>query len=92
MRRYNADPSHRIKLQFYGFDSPTEITGTDSPDHVLHFVLDYLASVDSASSQEYRQRIDTLLDQDSDWEDPAAMMDPKKSVGCSPAAAAAIRR
>ena len=31
MRRYNADPSHRVKLQFYGFDSPTEMTGTDSP-------------------------------------------------------------
>src|SRR5215470_10267130 len=42
MRRYNADPSHRFKLQFYGFDSPTEMTGTDSPSHVLHFVLDYL--------------------------------------------------
>ena len=22
MRQYNADPSHRVKLQFYGFDSP----------------------------------------------------------------------
>jgi erythromycin esterase-like protein len=24
MRRYNADPSHRVQLQFYGFDIPTE--------------------------------------------------------------------
>src|SRR5215467_15883695 len=24
MREYNADPSHRVKIQFYGFDSPTE--------------------------------------------------------------------
>jgi len=31
MRQYNADPSHRVKLQFYGFDSPTEMTSTDSP-------------------------------------------------------------
>src|SRR5437016_7727123 len=29
MREYNADPSNHIKLQFYGFDSPTEMTGTD---------------------------------------------------------------
>ena len=88
MRRYNADPSHRVKLQFYGFDSPTEMIGTDSPSQVLHFVLDYLASIDSASGQEHRQRIDPLLGQDADWENPAAMMDPTKSIGLSPAATA----
>jgi erythromycin esterase len=88
MRRYNADPTHRVKLQFYGSDSPTEMTGTDSPSHVLHFVLDYLASIDRASGQEYRSRIDSLLGQDSDWENPAAMMDPTKSVGLSPEATA----
>jgi hypothetical protein len=30
MRRYNADPAHHVKLQFYGFDSPTEMVGSDS--------------------------------------------------------------
>src|SRR5437764_10969376 len=45
MRHYNADPTQRINLQFYGFDSPTEMTGSDSARQVLHFVLDYLASV-----------------------------------------------
>ena len=80
---YNADPSHRVKLQFYGFDSPTEMTGTDSPRQALHFVLDYLASIDSTSGQEYRERIDSLLGEDSNWENPAAMMDPTKSVGLS---------
>jgi erythromycin esterase len=88
MRRYNADTSHRVKLRFYGFDSPTEMTGTDSPRQVLHFVLDYLNSIDSANCQEHRQRIDPLLGQDSDWENPAAMMDPTKSVGLSPEATA----
>jgi erythromycin esterase len=86
MREYNADPSNHIKLQFYGFDSPTEMTGTDSPSQVLHVVLDYLKSIDSASGQEHRERIDPLLGQDSDWEYPAAMMDPTKSIGLSPAA------
>ena len=33
-------------------------------------------------------RIDQALGQDSDWENPAAMMDPTKSVGLSPAATA----
>jgi len=88
MRRYNADPSHRVKLQFYGFDSPTEMTGSDSPRQVLHFVLDYLALVDTSSDQMYRQRIDQFLGPDAAWENPAAMMDPAKSIGLSPEATA----
>src|SRR5205085_1665547 len=46
MRRYNSDPSHRMKIEFYAFDSPTEMTGTDSPRQLLNFVLDYLAAMD----------------------------------------------
>lgn len=88
MRAFNADPKHPVKLRFYGFDSPTEMTGTDSPRQVLYFVLDYLSSIDSASGQEYREHIDPLLGHDSDWENPAAMMDPTQSVGLSPAATA----
>jgi erythromycin esterase len=88
MRRYNADPSHNVKLHFYGFDSPTEMTGTDSPRQVLHFVLEYLASIGESSNQERRERIDLLLGQDTDWENPAAMMDPTKSIGLSSAATA----
>ncbi|HOO53582.1 MAG TPA: erythromycin esterase family protein [Methanothrix sp.] len=85
MRVYNSDPAHRIKLRFYGFDSPTEMTFTDSPSRVLHFVLDYLASIDDASAggRERRKRIDSLLGEDPDWENPAAMMDPAESVGLS---------
>lgn len=86
MRRYNADPSHRATLRFYGFDSPTEMTGSDSPRHVLQAVLEYLESVDDASAREHRERIDPLLGPDSAWEDPAALVDPTKSVGLSPAA------
>ncbi len=92
MLAYNADPSHRVKLQFYGFDSPTEMMGTDSPRQVLHFVLDYLSSIDSDSDSdsgmEHRERIDPLLGLDADWEDPAALIDPAKSIGRSPAATA----
>jgi erythromycin esterase len=88
MRAYNADPSHRIKLRFYGFDGPMEMTGTESPRQVLGFVLDYLASIDSDRGEEFRHRIDPLLGKDADWENPAAMMDPTKSIGQSPAATA----
>lgn len=88
MRAYNADPSHKVKLQFYGFDSPTEMTSTDSPRLLLQFVLDYLSSADNAGADKHRERIDQLLGQDADWENPAAMMDPTKSIGLTPAATA----
>ncbi len=86
MRLYNADPEHRVKLRFYGFDIPGLEAGIASPAQVLHFVLDYLASIDSHAGQEQRQRIDSLLGPDYDWENPEAMADPAKSVGLSPAA------
>ena len=86
IRQYNADSSHPVKLRFYGFDSPTEMTFSDSPRQILYFILDYLASIDSVSSQKHRERIDAFLGQDSDWENPDAMMDPSKSIGLSPAA------
>jgi erythromycin esterase-like protein len=91
MRVYNAEPSHQLKLSFYGFDSPTEMMGTDSPRQTLHFALDYLASINGeneSNSAARRERIDSLLGQDADWENPAAMMDPTKSIGRSPQAAA----
>lgn len=86
MRRYNADPAHQVKLRFYGFDSPTEATGTDSPGPVLHFVLDYLDTIGGDSDQARRERIAALLGADADWENPAALMDPSAGIGQSPAA------
>lgn len=90
MRQYNEDPAHRIKLRLYGFDSPTEMTGTDSPSHILRFALDYLAAIDSSGGRRRRERIDALLGADADWENPAALMDPAQSIGLS-AAASALR-
>ena len=40
------------------------------------------------AAKEHRERIDSLLGQDSDWENPAASIDPTKSIGLSPAATA----
>lgn len=88
MRSYNADPSHPVKLRFYGLDIPTGTAGIASPEQVLHAATDYLASIDSASAQAHRQQIDPLLGEDADWENPAAWADTKKAIGLSPAAAA----
>src|SRR5579883_1207991 len=87
MRRYNANPAHPTKLQFYGFDSPTDIIA-DSPRQTLYVALDYLSSVDEVLGQEYRQRIDPLLGEDAAWENPAAALDPAQSIGRSPEATA----
>ncbi|QBD76761.1 erythromycin esterase family protein [Ktedonosporobacter rubrisoli] len=88
MRSYNAKPSHQVKLKFYGFDSPTEMYGSDSPRQVLHFVLDYLTPLDSDSGLEHRSRIEPLLGQDAAWENPATLIDPTKSIGLSEVATA----
>ncbi|MBO0781198.1 MAG: erythromycin esterase family protein, partial [Ktedonobacteraceae bacterium] len=87
MRHYNADPAHQVKLQFYGFDSPTDMAA-DSPRQTLHVALDYLSSVDEALGQEYRNRIDPLLGQDAAWENTAAALDPTQAIGRSPEATA----
>jgi erythromycin esterase-like protein len=50
--------------------------------------VEYLAAIDGARGQEYRDRIEDHLGSDADWENPAANMDPTKSVGLSPAAGA----
>lgn len=88
MREYNAAPAHPVKLRFYGFDSPTEMMGSDSPRRLLEFVLDYLAGIDRATAEEHRRRIGPLLGEDAAWENPAAMMDQAQSVGLSPEATA----
>ncbi|NYT02947.1 MAG: erythromycin esterase family protein [Methanosarcinales archaeon] len=88
MRSYNADDSHDIKLRFYGFDIPVLTATIASPAQVLHFVLDYLASIDYPGVQERRQRMDSLIGPDYNWENQAALADPAKAVGLSPAATA----
>ena len=86
MRQYNSDPSRKIKLQFYGFDSPTEMSYADSPGHIMRFVLDYITALDDACGKSYRRKIEPLIGEGSDWEDPAILFDPAKSIGLSPAA------
>src|SRR5262249_6149719 len=78
--------AHRTKLHFYGFDIPTSATGNASPRPAVQFVVDYLSSIDEASGEVHRQRIEALLGSDADWENPAQYADHTKSVGLSPAA------
>ncbi len=88
MRGWNADPARGEKVRFYGFDGPMEMTGAEGPRRMLRFVIDYLLSAGDAGAAERWGRIDPLIGNDADWENPAAMMDPSKSIGLSPAATA----
>src|SRR5215212_3085240 len=71
IRQYNAQSAHRAKLQFYGFDSPTEMMWSDSPRRLLEFVLEYLGSV-GGENEERRARIAGLLGEDAAWENQEA--------------------
>jgi erythromycin esterase len=80
MRQYNADPSHTVKINFYGFDIPTGTTSSVSPRLTLYYTLDYLDSMDSATVRERRERIDSLIGADSNWENPMDWRDSVKSA------------
>lgn len=78
MRAYNVH--HEEKLRFYGFDMPLGKQGFGSPRLVLAPVLDLLGD------EKRRQRIESLMGEDSSWEDPAVIADPLRAVGLTPAA------
>jgi erythromycin esterase len=79
MRQYNS--THTDKLHFYGFDMPLGKMAFASPRLVLAPVLDLL----SADGQRW-QRIETLIGNDADWENPAVISDPAQAVGLTPRA------
>lgn len=88
MRDHNAVAASEQKLSFYGFDSPTEMTHTDSPRQLLSQALDYLAAFNVSVAQTHRHRIEEHLGADASWANPAAMFNPTESIGLTPAATA----
>ena len=84
MREHNRNRAPEDKLRFYGFDAPTEITGAASPRQALTPLHDYLATHLEADLLPCTlETIDRLVDDDGRWTDPAAAMDPSRSVGAS---------
>jgi erythromycin esterase-like protein len=83
MRSYNAaTPGTRV--HFYGFDSPTEMTGADSPRQLLMVAIDFLGTVDTGRAASYREQVEPLLGDDAVWAAPGATFDVSKSIGRSP--------
>jgi erythromycin esterase-like protein len=89
MRAYNVrvDNDGRPvseRLRFAGFDGPLEITHAASPRQALTALHGYLAAqVDADLLPCTAETLDRLLGADDRWTDPAAMMDPSRSVGRS---------
>jgi len=80
LRAYNADRAPHDQVRFHGFDAPTETAAAPSPRRALSSVVDYLPeALRPASARD----LDTLLGDDADWTNPAAMYDPAASIGDS---------
>ncbi|WP_416367439.1 erythromycin esterase family protein [Nocardia terpenica] len=80
LRAYNADRAPSERIRCYGFDAPTEIYSAPSPRQALSRVKDYLPN---ALRPESVRDLDTLLGDDADWTNEAAMRDPAASLGNS---------
>ncbi|WP_329060507.1 erythromycin esterase family protein [Streptomyces sp. NBC_01429] len=89
MRAYNvrSDDGGRPaseRLRFAGFDGPLEITHAASPRQALTALHGYLSPrVDADLLPCTAETLGQLLGADDRWTDPAAMMDPARSVGRS---------
>ena len=87
MRAYNDGRPEPERLRFAGFDGPLETTGAASPRQALIALHAYLAArVDAGLLPCTAETLDGLLGADDRWPDPAAMMDPSRSVGQTPEA------
>ncbi|MFC9389149.1 erythromycin esterase family protein [Streptomyces venezuelae] len=84
MRAYNEGRPESERVRFAGFDGPLEITAAASPRESLVALHGYLAArVDAELLPCARDTLDRLLGADDRWTEPAAMMDPARSVGRS---------
>jgi erythromycin esterase-like protein len=87
MRAYNDGRPASERLRFDGFDGPLEITHAASPRQALTTLHAYLTARVAADLLPCSaDTLDHLLGADDRWTDPAAMMDPSRSVGQAPEA------
>jgi len=88
MRSHNEDRPVAERLRFAGVDGPLEMTAAASPRQALTGLHGYLAArVDADLLPCTAETLDHLLGADENWTEPAAMLDPSRSVGRTPEAA-----
>ncbi|MGW0752631.1 erythromycin esterase family protein, partial [Streptomyces sp. NPDC002587] len=84
MRSYNDGRPASEQVRFAGFDGPLEMTGAASPRQALTALHGYLAArLDAGLLPCTAETLHGLLGTDDRWTDPAAMLDPGRSVGQS---------
>ena len=87
MRTYNDGRPAADQLRFAGFDGPLETAAAASPRQALTALYDYLADrVDADLLPCTAESLYRLLGTDEQWTNPAAMMDPTRSMGRTPEA------
>ncbi|MBU2664143.1 erythromycin esterase family protein [Actinoplanes bogorensis] len=87
MRAHNEGRPGADRVRFAGFDGPLEISGGASPREALTGLHRYLAErIDPSLLPCSAETLDRLIGDDGRWPEPAAMMDPSRSVGRTPEA------
>ena len=81
MRAHNETRPAAEHVHFAGIDAPVEITHAESPRAPLTALHTHLAPPDIDAAT-----LDRLLGPDDRWTDPAAMLDPTRSIGRTPQA------
>jgi erythromycin esterase-like protein len=80
LRTHNAGRAPQDRVRFHGFDAPLEIYAAPSPRHALSAVTDYLPTALRPASV---RDLGTLVGEDAEWTNQAAMYDPAASIGDS---------
>ncbi|MFG2076529.1 erythromycin esterase family protein, partial [Nonomuraea maritima] len=84
MRAYNEGRPSAERVRFAGCDGPFEMTGPASPRRAVTALHAYLAArLDTDLLPCSAPTLDRLLGPDDAWTDPAATMDPSRSIGRS---------
>ncbi|GAA4542940.1 erythromycin esterase family protein [Pseudonocardia xishanensis] len=87
MRAHNEGRPPADRVRFAGCDGPLEITHAASPRRTLLALHEHLATrIAPALLPCTAERLDALLGADERWTEPAAMVDPSRSVGRAPEA------
>ncbi len=85
MREQNRHRSQAGQLRFAGFDAPVEMDGAPSPRAALRVLHDFLRThAGGGIDLPAWDGIDRLLGPDEPWEEPAAAMEPARSIGVEP--------
>jgi erythromycin esterase-like protein len=85
MREQNKHRPKAAHLRFAGFDAPTEMTEAPSPRAALHVLHTFLRTrAGSELDLPPWDTIDLLLGPDEPWIEPAAAMEPARSIGTDP--------